>query len=366
MIIITKKRWVISIEQGDGFVAMVGGITLASFRVRNMIKARQVYNLLFLLLGGVMAGCSFVADPSESTEESSTTDIQPQAASLKVLGIMQDGGAPHIGCERPCCRNLFLRPAVDHRVVSLGISDVGTDGRSVGAIIESTPDFTEQLADFQTWSGLPLERIQLFLTHAHIGHYSGLMYLGREALGADRMPVWVMPRMREFLTQNGPWDQLVALQNIALNSLSADVAVKVGAQVSITPIRVPHRDEYSETVGFRIEGPHRSVLFIPDINKWSDWNRSLVSELKAVDRAYLDATFYDAAEVGYRDMAEIPHPFMVETMALLHDLPSEERGKVHFIHLNHTNPCLDSTSNAAAEIRSLGFYVATQGDVFAL
>ena len=206
----------------------------------------------------------------------------------------------------------------------------------------------------------------IFLTHAHMGHYSGLMHLGREALGSQEVPVYAMPRMMQFLPENGPWSQLVELKNITLMPLEDEQQVQASDALGIIPIEVPHRDEFSETVGYRIVGPNRSVLFIPDINKWDQWDRLLEDELREVDRAYLDATFYDVDEVGYRDMAEIPHPFMIETMDLLQELPQKERSKVHFIHMNHTNPCLDETSAAYREVRERGFNIARLGDSFSL
>ena len=285
---------------------------------------------------------------------------------LQVLGTLQDGGAPHIGCNRPCCRNLFLRPATDRKVVCLAVTDTNADGERVGAMFEATPDFPSQLQAFQSAHDTPLDRLSLFLTHAHIGHYSGLMFLGREALGANNVDVWAMPRLREFLTMNGPWSQLVELGNIRLNSLAELQPVSIGESVRIVPLRVPHRDEFSETVGYRIKGPRRAALFIPDINKWELWERTLEEELAKVDYAFLDATFYDAEEVGYRDMAEIPHPFIVESMERLGGLPSTEKTKVHFIHLNHTNPCLDTTSEAYRTVVASGFQVARFGQILPL
>ena len=285
---------------------------------------------------------------------------------LQVLGTLQDGGAPHIGCNRPCCRNLFLRPATDRKVVCLGVTDTNADGERVGAMFEATPDFPSQLQAFQSAEDIPIDRLSVFLTHAHIGHYSGLMFLGREALGANNVDVWAMPRFREFLKTNGPWSQLVELGNIRLNSLTELQPVSIGESVRVVPLRVPHRDEYSETVGYRIEGPRCVALFIPDINKWELWERALEEELAKVDYAFLDATFYDAEEVGYRDMAEIPHPFMVETMQRLGGLPSSEKAKVHFIHLNHTNPCLDTTSQAYRTVVGSGFHVARFGQTLPL
>jgi pyrroloquinoline quinone biosynthesis protein B len=200
-----------------------------------------------------------------------------------------------------------------------------------------------------------------------MGHYSGLMHLGREALGAQGVRVAAMPRMVNFLTTNGPWSQLVELGNIELVPLEDNRPLPVfDGDVQVTPLRVPHRDEFSETVGYRIDGPNGSALFIPDIDKWTMWERSLVEELSRVDYAFVDATFYDSVEVNHRDMSEIPHPFVVETMDALTQLPSEGRAKVHFIHMNHTNPLLDANSEASQYVESQGFHVAREGMSFGL
>ena len=191
-----------------------------------------------------------------------------------------------------------------------------------------------------------------------MGHYSGLMHLGREALGAQGVRVAAMPRMVNFLTTNGPWSQLVDLGNIELVPLEDNRPLPVfDGDVQVTPLRVPHRDEFSETVGYRIDGPNRSALFIPDIDKWTMWERSLVEELSRVDYAFVDATFYDSAEVNHRDMSEIPHPFVVETMDALTQLPSEGRVEpiVHFIHMNHTNPALGCKQRGQSVCRISGF-----------
>ena len=284
---------------------------------------------------------------------------------LYVLGTLQDGGAPHMGCDRPCCRNLFLRPATDRKVVSLGIADFKS-GSGQLAMFEATPDVASQWHALQSLSGLADVLPSIFLTHAHIGHYSGLMFLGREVLGAAGIQVHAMPRFRQFLQTNGPWDQLISLGNIVVNSLAEDSIVQVTERVQTLPIRVPHRDEYSETVGYRIMGPNHTVLFIPDIDKWERWEHDLKHELSLVDRAYLDATFFDASEVGYRDMSEIPHPFMVETMDFLGALSAAEKSKVHFIHMNHTNPCLSDTSFAYRHVVASGFHIARMDDAYPL
>tara|TARA_B110000003_G_scaffold180063_1_gene179292 strand:+ start:1282 stop:2223 length:942 start_codon:yes stop_codon:yes gene_type:complete len=287
----------------------------------------------------------------------------PERVELLVLGNVQDGGSPHIGCGRPCCRNLFLRPRSERRVVSLGLIS-----RAWGetALFEATPDLPSQWATLAERSGVSQPSV-IFLTHAHIGHYTGLMQLGREAMGAQSVRVAAMPRMAEFLATNGPWSQLVDLNNIAIVSLEEDQAIPVfREEVSVTALRVPHRDEFSETVGYSIEGPNRSALFIPDIDKWTVWERSLAEELARVDLAFIDATFFDVAEVNHRDMAEIPHPFVVETMDALDKLPDSERAKVYFIHMNHTNPLLDPESEASQVVETKGYHVARDGMSFGL
>ena len=308
--------------------------------------------------------CMVVVGALMASTNSGMLQAQPQESlELVVLGNVQDGGSPHIGCGRPCCRNLFLRPRSERRVVSLGlISRV----RNETILFEATPDLPSQWETLGSRSGVP-EPSYIFLTHAHMGHYSGLMHLGREALGAKGVGVAAMPRMASFLAQNGPWSQLVELGNIEINVMSDDVPMPVfQGEATITPLQVPHRDEFSETVGYRIQGPKKSALFIPDIDKWTVWKRSLVEELARVDLAFVDATFFDAAEVNHRDMSEIPHPFAVETMGLLDDLPEPERNKVHFIHMNHTNPLLDVESEASRLVEAKGYRVAREGMTFEL
>src|SRR5207253_749477 len=119
-------------------------------------------------------------------------------------------------------------------------------------LIDATPDFPSQLRTLDEAAPRAANAPLLdgiLLTHAHIGHYLGLAQLGREVLGAHAIRVYAMPRMRAFLEANGPWDQLVRLHNIELTPLTAGVEVALNERIAITPLVVPHRDEYSETVG---------------------------------------------------------------------------------------------------------------------
>ncbi len=289
---------------------------------------------------------------------------QDKGVSLVVLGTIQDGGSPHIGCQRSCCAQLFLEPDPKRKVVSLGVVDHRAEK---SYLFEATPDLPEQLKLLKTASEKDQEVPDgIFLTHAHMGHYAGLLYLGREALGGSKVPVYAMPKMQAFLETNGPWSQLVQLHNILLQPLQHKTTVSLTDQLVVTPFLVPHRDEFSETVGYKIQGPTKTALFIPDINKWKVWETSISEVLKEVDYAFLDATFFDNQELNNRDMGEIPHPFVVESMELFDALPEKERDKVYFIHLNHSNPLLQTQSDAFKSTVRKGYHVAQFLDVFKL
>lgn len=283
---------------------------------------------------------------------------------LMVLGVAQDAGYPQAGCEKACCAPAWVDPSLRHSPACIALIDP-SQGKKW--LFEATPELPSQLnrLNDQLDSGDGQHPDGIFLTHAHIGHYTGLMYFGREVQGAKELPVHAMPKMAAFLKENAPWSQLVDLGNIAVQPLAADSAVPLGPSLSVTPFLVPHRDEFSETVGYRISSSSKSALFIPDINKWQVWERDLASELAQVDLAFLDATFFRAGELPGRDMSEIPHPFVQETMELLQDLPANEKQKVKFIHFNHTNP-LNWDAEAAKEVQDAGFGIAEEGMAYPL
>ena len=282
-----------------------------------------------------------------------------------VLGTIQDAGSPHMGCEKSCCIDLFENPDPTRKVVSLGLVD---PLEKKYWLIEASPDFITQCRELKKISGFEHAKSPdgIFLTHAHIGHYTGLMYLGKESCNSRSVPVFAMTRMKGFLIKNGPWSQLFKLNNIKINNINHQEEIKLSNNLSITPFLVPHRDEYSETVGFKISGPKKSVLFIPDIDKWGKWNKNLKQEIKKADLALLDGTFYDSKEVNNRNISEIPHPFIIETMALFKKENNSEKSKINFIHLNHTNPLLDTNSAALKKVKESGFNTANYKDIINL
>jgi len=285
-----------------------------------------------------------------------------QAQKLIVLGVAQDAGYPQIGATQEFAA-VALGQRVRQSVVALGVVDEQAGQKF---LFEATPDLPAQLyALNEFWPTPGTLPTGIFLTHGHIGHYTGLLYLGREASGARAVPVYALPRMASFLVANAPWSQLLTLQNIALRPLAAGQPAQLNARLKVTPFLVPHRDEFTETAGFEIQGAHKKAVFIPDIDKWGKWAQSLPEVVKNADYVLLDATFYRNGELA-RDMAEVPHPFVEETIRRLQGLPAAQRAKVYFIHFNHTNPLLNPASPERAEVLRQGFRVAEEGLVLDL
>ena len=318
---------------------------------------------IFMLFCSILLlfGCGL----NQPEPEGSDAEVLLEDPYIVVLGTVQDAGIPQLGCQKACCQPYQEVRDPDLNVVALGLVDPAA---GENYLFEATPDINRQLTIMNTYLPSPTFALPdgIFLTHAHMGHYTGLMQLGREALNADSIPVYAMPRMKSFLEQNGPWDQLFGLGNIVVRELQSEQAVMLNERLSIKAIEVPHRDEYSETVGYIITGPSKSALFIPDIDKWDKWNVGITDVVRKVDYAFLDATFYDSAEINNRDISEIPHPFVSESMELFRGLPLNEKKKIHFIHFNHTNPLLNPESEACQEVLGNGFQIAQTKQIFSL
>tara|TARA_Y100001980_G_C14544806_1_gene324074 strand:+ start:895 stop:1797 length:903 start_codon:yes stop_codon:yes gene_type:complete len=289
-----------------------------------------------------------------------TFSISEESPYIVVLGIAQDGGLPHAGCIKKCCGKLW-NTGKNEKVSSIGIVDPKT---RQSWLIDATPDFASQLNILESVHNTKLSGI--FLTHAHIGHYVGLLKLGREVMGAKGMPVYAMPKMKAFLSNNSPWNQLLSIGNIKIQNLQDSKEIKLTNRMYIEPFLVPHRDEFSETVGYRIVSNDKSLVYIPDIDKWGRWDQDIFKVVLHTDYALLDGTFYSSDEIPHRDMSEIPHPFIIETMDLFENMNTRNREKIFFIHFNHSNPAIVHSSSVSNLIRSRRFNVAKEGLKFTL
>lgn len=320
------------------------------------ITAQPWRGLLSGLLSLGVAAC--VGQVPHVPQFAETCDVE-----LIVLGAGQDAGAPQFGNpDDPAWQDPSLRLTAS----SIAIVDHASSERY---LFDAAPQITDQLQRLDEIAAPagPNEGVAgVFLTHAHIGHYAGLMFFGREVSSASNLPVYAMPRMQDYLATNGPWEQLVTLGNITMEPLQDQTLIQVSDRLRVTPYRVPHRDEYSETVGFVIESGDKSALFLPDIDSWDEWERDYAIRIEDVvsnvDYAFIDATFYDDNELPGRDMSLIPHPRVTQSMDRMTGLSDEVRARVHFIHYNHTNAIRFPNSRQTETVLERGFNIAREGD----
>lgn len=331
--------------------------------------SRHMYRAAICALAAILFTASCARESPQGETHNKNNGETGCRVEFVILGIGQDGGAPQIDHhDDPAWQNLAkgLLPS----------SGALIDYRSQKQFLfEATPEINKQLYALGQHSGNiqngdPLGLAGVFLTHAHIGHYTGLMFAGHESAGASGLNVYAMPRMRNFLETNGPWDQLVAFENITLNTLSEKSSVRLANDIAVTPYLVPHRDEYSETVAFMIAGPSRKLLFLPDIDDWDLWETQyqikIENMIAQADRVYLDATFFDNDELPGRDMSKIPHPRVRASIDRFSAMPTTEQQKVRFFHINHTNALRDPSSDEYQFMIDKGFKLAKRGETFCL
>lgn len=273
-----------------------------------------------------------------------------------ILGSGQDGGLPQVGSRMAA----DTAARVDPLAVRLGpsICVLDDDGRCF--LVDVSPDIKEQENRLLTIPGYakrkpgnPFDAV--LLTHAHMGHYAGLVHFGREAANCRELPVWCTDRMADFLRDNAPWDQLVSLGNIELRPTGLSVPpIEPWPGLSIRAIPVPHRGEYTDTVGISI---NETLLYVPDIDNWDAWPAA-PEEVGKHEVCLLDATFYSRDELPGRDLSEISHPFITDTLKKFGDLAKNRR--IILTHFNHSNPVCDPGSKEARSVTAAGFELAQE------
>ena len=331
------------------------------------MRRRSFFNTFLGGLLGLRASLSAGKDrfpfPTEPNHDGpgSKSDIL-----VKVLGTAQDGGIPQIGCYCSNCQRARKDRRFSRLISSLGLLDLKNNK---AFIIDTTPDLRRQYDLIHERLGRKKTGKKnipdgILLTHAHIGHYPGLIFYGFESLSTKNLPVFCSKRMGTFLSSNGPWDQLVRINNISLNILEPNKIFDLTENISIVPFSVPHRDEYSDTLGFKILGPEKKLLYIPDIQGWKAWDRSIMEEVEQADIAILDGTFFSPEELPGRDLTKIGHPFITSSIEVLKESVSSKNKKVFFTHLNHSNLALNPDGKERKIIHEAGYSLASEGMEF--
>lgn len=287
---------------------------------------------------------------------------------VQILGTAQDGGYPQLGCDCPNCQTVKTDVRLKRLPSSLGLFDCESNQ---SFIFDATPEFPEQLRLLNSKAkqlGLSKSHFSgIFLTHAHLGHYTGLMYLGKEALNTKELPVYCTPAMAQFLENNSPWADLIKNKNIIPQIINPNEEVQIG-NLKVKSILVPHRNEHADTVGFLIQGKNKNFFYLPDLDHWDGFQSQFNQILSETDYIFIDGSFYDQFELAKfrnRDPLEVPHPPIAKTIKLFQEgIFKKSKAEIYFTHFNHTNQILSMTGEAKQFIKSSGFDTLSEGQLF--
>jgi len=285
----------------------------------------------------------------------------PEEYSVIVLGTAQDGGYPHTGCNKKCCADAWSDQTKIRLISSIAIIQESTNKCW---LIDITPDFKNQIRNLYKYLSYSPDICGIFITHAHKGHYTGLLELGLEAMDTQMIPIYAMDRMRRFLLSNEPFATLVKSKNIELKDLSDLEPINITSKLSIVPFIVPHRNELSETVGYKIIFKSSHIIYIPDIDSWDGFEDNIKSMINTSTVSIIDGTFYSDRELDYRNMSLVQHPTIVDSMKLFSDINHTNKKKIFFTHLNHTNPTINPFSDESLIVQDSGYNIAEDGKIF--
>ena len=270
---------------------------------------------------------------------------------ILILGSGQDAGIPQTGCYCNVCKTARANANYRRLGPSIAIFD---KSQGFCYLVDASPDIKYQLdmlhreiTETKRRGRIPVNGI--LLTHAHPGHCCGLWHLGKVALNEKNLPVYCIPEMEQFLYKNDPFSLLVKEKNIIIERTNPNEEIELNG-LKCTAIRVPHRKEITDTVGYIIRSKKR-FIYLPDLDRWTD---SILKEIGSSDIALIDGTFFSKIEL--RRFKEVPHPPIRETIELLDDTNTE----VYFTHINHTNP-VNRKGKEREYVERKGFRIAYDG-----
>jgi len=278
-----------------------------------------------------------------------------QKTIARVVGSAQDGGVPQVGCH--CTRCNYARANPEHARYPASLAIVSPSGKLL--VVDVTPSLPQQLDLLRDLFPRRQKLLPdaVLLTHAHVGHYAGLIFFGREIASTKGLPVYCTPRMRHFLESNKPYRYIVERGEIQIKDLKCGETLIYDRALHIIPVEVPHRNEDAETLAFIVKSK-RSLFYAPDFDRYTETIDRCVRDS---DISILDGCFWSREELLNRVYDEILHPTIMESRERLRGYEN----RVIFTHLNHTNPVLDRDSLLRAELEKQGFRIAKEGlDIF--
>lgn len=324
---------------------------------RNFLKSSLVAGAGSVIFGNL---------PSEAFSEKKTERRNSNTGVMvKVLGTAQDGGFPQMACYCENCRLARQNPMLARKVVSLGVLNFST---KKSFMLEATPDAARQVEMIHDvdsrfkrpdrLAGNPIDGI--LLTHADIGHYVGLFQFRPEVTPIRNLPVYCTEIMAKFLSDNEPWKLMVERNLIELRTFSFNTRVRLDEEITFEAYKIPH-DKYSDMAGYKIIGPKKTLLFIPDIDYWED---RFIDIVGSVDYAFVDATFYSGGDRPGRPDPGKPgrHPYIMESMDFFKEIADTKKTAIYFTHFNHSNRVLGRDKSIRQTIEDRGFFVSDDGD----
>lgn len=284
---------------------------------------------------------------------------------LQILGTAQDAGYPQLNCSCKNCAEARKNTDLKRNQSSLALID---KKNKKSYVFDITPSFPEQLSvlnETAKKNNIPTNHLDgLFITHAHLGHYTGMLFLGKEAMNVKNMPVYISKKMYDFLNHNQPWSDLI---NNYLDPviLKAEKYIKINDSFSVRTIKIPHRNEYADTAAFQVKTKNTVFIYLPDIDSWNGFFYKILPYFEESDYIFIDGTFFSRKELGEirgRKIEEVPHPPIVKSMELFAEYNLQK--KTFFTHFNHTNPILDKESEEFKTVIKQGFRILNDQDIF--
>ncbi|MFB6116228.1 MAG: MBL fold metallo-hydrolase [Candidatus Nanosalina sp.] len=266
---------------------------------------------------------------------------------VEVLGNVQDGGVPHLGCDCDVCVKARENPSEAKYVESILLKE-NDEENTARYLVNATPDIRQQVR----WKYLD----GIFIPHEGLGHITGLQFFGQEGPDISELSVYCCEAVEDYMMKNDPYRFLIDRNNIQIHDFNhGDIEEIRGGEIESIQFHHPHLNH--DTTAYMIHGPEKKIFYLADI---TDFTREIEEKVEEADIAIIDGTFWSEGEIGRFE--EVPHPPIRRSLDQFSDVETD----IYFTHMNHTNPVLRKGSEERKELRKAGFEIVERGDSFTL
>jgi pyrroloquinoline quinone biosynthesis protein B len=295
---------------------------------------------------------------------------------VKVLGAAAGGAFPQWNCACSQCRRLRSGTFAGQPRTQAQIA-LSEDGVS-WTLLNASPDLRIQIeATPQLWptgNSLDSPIHSVVITAAEADTVAGLLSL-REFQPLD---IYATPSVLRILREDNSlfglldrvprqavWKEIVPDSSFAVGSLQFQpFSLAGGFPGFVGAGRKSELDEREAVLGLLIDSSSGgSIAYLPGAAKVEDSWRQFLDEC---DVLLFDGTFWTEDELcrvrgggkGASEMGHLPLSGPCGSLAALRDIKCPRK---IFFHINNTNPILDESSQAYAEVRDAGWEVARDG-----